>query len=635
MNQKLRLLTILLIVGFSMFSTSKAYTQNTYIPDDNFEQNLIDKGYDSGPLNDSVPTANINGIVTLNLHSKNISDLTGIEDFVALEKLICAFNLLTSLDVSANTALTELYCGVNELTSLNVSNNTALTILSCYSNNLTSIDISNCTALEKLTCRKNELTSLNVTENTALTLLSCYDNNLANLDVSANTALTNLNCSFNQLISLDVSTNTALIDLNCMANQIASLDVSENTALTKLTCSHNQLTNIDVSSNMALKSLNVYRNELTNLNLSTNIALEYLNCGYTGLISLDASTCTNLKELHTEDNNLTSLDVSANTDLTILKCRQNDMANLNVSTNTSLIELECYGNQLTNLDVSENVNLKLLNCSANKLTSLDLSANTALTRIECQYTPLTSVDIRNGNNANITYFNASDNIDLTCIYVDDKDAAYLSDWVKDESSNFVNDETECELLNNSAPSDITLSDSSIDEGVAPGTVVGTLTATDEDTADTHTFSLVTGDGTNDAGNSFFTIEDDVLKSNEEFDYETQTEYNIYVKAEDAGELSFEKAFIISVNDVIETGISDINENKISTYPSPVKNNLTIQTPEENSYKIDIYDITGQLKVTKTFNSQKFSIDLSNIKAGIYILSVSYGNEKVTKKILKQ
>jgi|GEM_PF-3968650 len=32
----------------------------------------------------------------------------------------------------------------------------------------------------------------------------------------------------------------------------------------------------------------------------------------------------------------------------------------------------------------------------------------------------------------------------------------------------------------------------------------------------------------------------------------------------AGELSFEKEFIISVNDVIETGISDIKENRIST-----------------------------------------------------------------------
>ena len=39
----------------------------TYVPDDNFEQALIDLGYDSGPLNDSVPTANIKEVTFLRL----------------------------------------------------------------------------------------------------------------------------------------------------------------------------------------------------------------------------------------------------------------------------------------------------------------------------------------------------------------------------------------------------------------------------------------------------------------------------------------------------------------------------------------------------------------------------------------
>jgi len=36
--------------------------QNTYVPDDNFEQALIDLGYDTGALNDSVPTGNISSV---------------------------------------------------------------------------------------------------------------------------------------------------------------------------------------------------------------------------------------------------------------------------------------------------------------------------------------------------------------------------------------------------------------------------------------------------------------------------------------------------------------------------------------------------------------------------------------------
>ena len=39
--------------------------QNTYVPDDNFEQALIDLGYDSGSLDDYVPTANISSISNL------------------------------------------------------------------------------------------------------------------------------------------------------------------------------------------------------------------------------------------------------------------------------------------------------------------------------------------------------------------------------------------------------------------------------------------------------------------------------------------------------------------------------------------------------------------------------------------
>ena len=52
----------------------------------------------------SVPTANINTITSLDVSSTFIADLTGIEDFTALESLWCHDNQLTSLDVSQNTA---------------------------------------------------------------------------------------------------------------------------------------------------------------------------------------------------------------------------------------------------------------------------------------------------------------------------------------------------------------------------------------------------------------------------------------------------------------------------------------------------------------------------------------------------
>ena len=58
----------------------------TYVPDDNFEQALIDLGYDTGALDDYVPTANISGVTFLNVTNLGISEFTGIEDFVALDR---------------------------------------------------------------------------------------------------------------------------------------------------------------------------------------------------------------------------------------------------------------------------------------------------------------------------------------------------------------------------------------------------------------------------------------------------------------------------------------------------------------------------------------------------------------------
>jgi len=75
----------------------------TAIPDANFEKALIGFGLDSGEIDGQVLTANINGVTGINLDGSNISDLTGIEGFTALEYLRCDYNQLTRLDVSQNT----------------------------------------------------------------------------------------------------------------------------------------------------------------------------------------------------------------------------------------------------------------------------------------------------------------------------------------------------------------------------------------------------------------------------------------------------------------------------------------------------------------------------------------------------
>ena len=93
----------------------------TFVPDDNFEQALINLGVDF-LLDDFVETIGIDSITYLYIPSNSIADLTGVEDFTALRELYCHSNQLTFLDLSNNSQLFEVSCGNNQLTSMDVRN---------------------------------------------------------------------------------------------------------------------------------------------------------------------------------------------------------------------------------------------------------------------------------------------------------------------------------------------------------------------------------------------------------------------------------------------------------------------------------------------------------------------------------
>ncbi len=115
------ILIVLLIVSQISFS------QTTAIPDSNFEQALIDLNIDSdGIINGQVLTSDINTVISLDVSNKNISDLTGIEDFISIVILNVYVNNLTAINLSSNSLLEEFYGGNNNLNVLNIGQNTLL-----------------------------------------------------------------------------------------------------------------------------------------------------------------------------------------------------------------------------------------------------------------------------------------------------------------------------------------------------------------------------------------------------------------------------------------------------------------------------------------------------------------------------
>jgi len=71
----------------------------------------------------------------------------------------------------------------------------------------------------------------------------------------------------------------------------------------------------------------------------------------------------------------------------------------------------------------------------------------------------------------------------------------------------------------------------------------------------------------------------------------------------------------------------------SVYPNPVKNILNIQTRDVVS-SISIYNVLGKLVHQSSPKSISPSVDMANLKSGIYFVEVTIGNASKTVKVIK-
>ncbi|MFN9222255.1 MAG: beta strand repeat-containing protein [Planctomyces sp.] len=105
---------------------------------------------------------------------------------------------------------------------------------------------------------------------------------------------------------------------------------------------------------------------------------------------------------------------------------------------------------------------------------------------------------------------------------------------------------------NQAPTDISLSNSSVAENLPTGITVGTLSATDPNTDESFTFSLPAGP----ADNVFFSVAGNSLRTAASFNFEARSSYQVTVRVADVEGLTFDKQLTISITDVLteSTGI---------------------------------------------------------------------------------
>ncbi len=107
---------------------------------------------------------------------------------------------------------------------------------------------------------------------------------------------------------------------------------------------------------------------------------------------------------------------------------------------------------------------------------------------------------------------------------------------------------------NDAPADLVVTPTGILDNVPADTTVARLFATDQDVGDTHTFSLVTGEGA--TNNALFKISGNSLATSQFLAFDASARFNVRLRATDAAGASVEKAIVLTNDDTDGDGLSD-------------------------------------------------------------------------------
>ncbi len=165
---------------------------------------------------------------------------------------------------------------------------------------------------------------------------------------------------------------------------------------------------------------------------------------------------------------------------------------------------------------------------------------------------------------------------------------------------------------NDTPTNILLSENSINENLPANTSIGNFSTTDQDTGSTFTYTLVSGTGSTDNGN--FVIAGDVLRNSAAFDYEAKNSYSVRIRTTDNLGLWYEKVFTILINNVND---------------APTNITLSNDTIVENRA---INSLVGSFSTTDQDVANTFSYSFANIAGNSNSLFVLTGNQLRTTSL---
>ena len=307
-------------------------------PDANFRAFLLSQTYGS---DGQITETEINGISSINIQNRGITDIKGIGFFTALTELRLGgsgsnTNSIPNVDLSALNNLQNFF-----------GRNSGITHLTLPTNK---------TALRQVYLQDNSgLTgTLDFTGFTGLQTFSSENSNIEKLIFDGCTSLHIGTLTLNNSIKyLDIS-NTNFINFYKQAQtpQLETFIAKNCTSLTAFSVNKANVKYIDISGCTAI----------TNLSYTGTNDKD----AYTPLETFIAKDCVNLTTLTVRWNSLTTLDVTGCTNLVNFVYNGNLLTSIDLSTNVNLEKIEAGNNLFSDLGVDPAIHTKLQKIIANR-----------------------------------------------------------------------------------------------------------------------------------------------------------------------------------------------------------------------------------------------------------------------------
>ena len=407
----MRVLLYLLLAPLFVFA------QSVYIPDNNFEQKLIDLGYDD-LIDNYVLSSAVSNIEELDISDSSaidelkIIDITGINDFSSLKTLI-ANNQNINVDFELNN-LSELeYLSLknNSISYIDVSSNVKLKYLDIGGNNFYGrddyfnhwdcnaspgswfyLDLSNNIFLETLIFNNIYTTDSDLTEG----LISTH------INIKGITSL--------KYVDISLPINSSTVPNSLFFNSPVYIDYN-----TGDNCSFQDYCTTDSSCSYAINTIN----------LGLNQDLEYINTSGRSSYPYFSSENYNLKHIICGGSNYSG---GPDGGISLLDKFQ------------KLETLELKNTAAREIDILENTKLKTISLEGTAIEYLDLTNNPLLESVEIIglgdfKNKFVALNLANGQNNRITNLNVQGNFSLDCIVIDENFSP-PSSWQKEQTHTY-------------------------------------------------------------------------------------------------------------------------------------------------------------------------------------------------------